>query len=155
MVCLPGKVVAQPSLHGLELLVPETDSEFEGMISAQNEAYGEPATVSAKAVEDRRDLLKHGGLAVLGRNSDTGEPAGGAVGTALAGGSTELAGLGVRDAYRRRGLGAAMAEFLAREAHSHGGVTVFLTPAGVPEERMYARVGFVPAGECVHLRVSS
>jgi hypothetical protein len=28
---------------------------------------------------------------------------------------------------------------------------VFLTPAGVPEQRLYERVGYVPAGAMVHL----
>ncbi|MCU1681566.1 MAG: hypothetical protein JWQ81_2305 [Amycolatopsis sp.] len=155
MVCPPGSVVAQPRLDGIELLVPKSDAEFEGMSNAQNEAFGEPGGITAAGIEHAREQLELGGLATLARDGETGEPAGGGVGTPLRYGITELAGIGVREQYRQRGIGAAITEFLAHEAYARGGRTVFLTPGGIPEERLYARVGFVPAGECVHLRLTS
>jgi hypothetical protein len=44
-----------------------------------------------------------------------------------------------------------MTAFLTVAVHGAGGRTVFLTPAGVPEQRMYARAGYAPAGDMVHL----
>jgi GNAT superfamily N-acetyltransferase len=151
MVCPPGALAAPPPADGFDLLTPESDAEFAAMISAQNEAYGEAASATAEAVEHSRDLLNRGGFAMLARDSATGEAAGGVIATALLDGCTELAGLGVRAAYRRRGLGAALSAAITRDAHAQGARTVFLTPAGEPEERMYATIGYRPAGECVHL----
>jgi ribosomal protein S18 acetylase RimI-like enzyme len=152
MTCLPGAVVAQPAPTGVELLIPESDDELSGMISAQDEAFGEPGPVSVESLQNRRDQLVRGGLAVLARDRATGEPAGAALGTPLVDGITEVVGVGVREKYRRRGVGAALTEFLTRIAFERDARTAFLTPEGVPEERLYARVGFRPAGECVHLR---
>jgi ribosomal protein S18 acetylase RimI-like enzyme len=152
MICPSGAVVAQPAPGGIELLIPESDAELSGMISAQDEAFGEPGTVSAESLQNRRDQLERGGLAVLARACATGESAGGALGTPLIDGTTEVVGVGVRAKYRHRGIGAALTEFLTRTAFERDAWTVFLTPDGVPEERLYARVGFRPAGECVHLR---
>jgi hypothetical protein len=44
-----------------------------------------------------------------------------------------------------------MTAFLATAVHAAGARTVFLTPAGVPEQRMYARAGFAPTGDMLHL----
>jgi GNAT superfamily N-acetyltransferase len=155
MICTPGSLVALPSVDGFDVLTPSSDAEFAGLISAQNEAFGETASATEEAVEHSRDMLKRGGCAMLARDSATGEAAGGVIATVLIDGCTELAGLGVRAAYRRRGLGTALAEAVTRDAHTKGAQTVFLTPAGPPEERMYATIGYRPAGECVHLRLTT
>jgi N-acetylglutamate synthase-like GNAT family acetyltransferase len=54
----------------------------------------------------------------------------------------EVAGIGVREKYRRHGLGGVITLHLTRAAHEAGADTVFLTPAGDPQERVYARVGY-------------
>ena len=40
---------------------------------------------------------------------------------------------------------------LTREAHEAGAHTAFLTPGDLGIGNVYARVGYRPAGECVHL----
>ncbi len=151
MLCPPGAAVALPAPAGFELVVPETDDEFIGMITAQHEAFGESGPVGSSDAAAARKALRAGGFAVLARSLATGEPAGGGVAEAVVDGTTEVAGIGVRPAFRCRGLGAALTAFLTSAVHAAGARTVFLTPAGVPEQRMYARVGYAPAGDMLHV----
>jgi N-acetylglutamate synthase-like GNAT family acetyltransferase len=67
---------------------------------------------------------------------------------------TEVAGIAVRAAYRRRGVGAAITAWLTAAVHDRGAHTVFLTPAGVDEKRLYEGVGYQAADDMLHLRLS-
>lgn len=58
------------------------------------------------------------------------------------GGVTELAGVGVLPAFRRRGLAAAVTYLLARDALDHGVSTVFCSAQTEEVARIYQRVGF-------------
>lgn len=149
MLCPPGSAVAIAAPAGVELVVPRTDEEVRGMLVAQHEAFGEPADIRDGDVEKARERLRAGGFAVLAKVA--GEPAGGGVAEAVVDGTTEVGGIGVREPYRRRGIGAAMTAFLTAAVHEAGARTVFLTPAGVPEQRLYARAGFTPTGDMLHL----
>lgn len=151
MLCPPGSALAVPAPAGVELVVPGTDEEIRGMIATQNEAFDQSPEVSDAEVAGTRDRLLAGGFAVLARDAATGEPAGGGVAEEIVDGTTEVAGIGVRVSYRQRGIGAALTAFLTAAVHDAGARTVFLTPAGVPEQRMYARVGYTPAGDMLHL----
>lgn len=151
MLCPPEAAVAIPAPAGVELVVPGTDEEILAMITAQYVAFGEPPEVPDTEVEKTRERLRAGGFAVLARDTATGAAAGGGVAEAIAGVTTEVAGIGVLEAYRRRGVGVAVTAFLTAAVHAAGARTVFLTPAGVPEQRMYARVGYAPAGDMLHL----
>ena len=42
MVCAPGSEQQLPTPPGIEIITPSTDAEISGIITAQNEAYGEP-----------------------------------------------------------------------------------------------------------------
>ncbi len=154
MLCPPGAAVALPAPAGLELVVPDTDADFIGMITAQNEAFGQSDPVGPSDAVSARKRLHDGGFAVLARDAATGEPAGGGVAEAVVDGTSEVAGIAVRTPFRRRGLGAAITAFLTAAVHAAGAHTVFLTPAGVPEQRMYARVGYQPAGDMLHVSLS-
>lgn len=151
MVCPPGSVVAPAPVPGFELVVPASDDEIRGMIEAQSEAFGDVADVSDANVANARERLLAGGFAVLARELTTGAAAGGGTAEAVADGTSEVGGIGVRQAFRRRGLGSAITALLTRAVHDAGGHTVFLTPAGVAEQRLYERVGYVPAGMMLHL----
>jgi predicted GNAT family acetyltransferase len=67
-------------------------------------------------------------------------------------GVAELAGLGVLEGFRRRGIGAAVTAELTRRALASGTRLVWLTPGDEGAERIYARAGFAVEGEMVHLR---
>ncbi|NVI86767.1 GNAT family N-acetyltransferase [Actinomadura sp. BRA 177] len=61
-------------------------------------------------------------------------------------GTTEIGGVGTLPAARRQGLGAAVTAALAAHAREHGVATVFLAYAEEAVARIYARLGFRPAG---------
>jgi GNAT superfamily N-acetyltransferase len=148
MVCDPSFAVPQPVPAGIELLVPRTDDELTGYVRAQREAFGEDPAVSSADLERMRG---RDGLFVLARDVASGEPAGAGAGTTVIGGSTELAGLGVREPYRRRGIAAAITWELSRLAVAAGVTTAFLTPGDGVAERVYARVGYRSVGEMLHI----
>jgi ribosomal protein S18 acetylase RimI-like enzyme len=151
MLCPPGTVVGPVPVSGIELVVPTSDDEIRGMIEAQLEAFDEVVDVSDAEITKTRERILAGGFAVLAREVETGVAAGGGVAEAVVDGTAEVAGIGVRPAFRRRGLGGAITAFLTRAVHDAGGRTVFLTPAGVPEQRLYERAGYLPAGMMLHV----
>ncbi|QWF82923.1 GNAT family N-acetyltransferase [Amycolatopsis sp. CA-230715] len=151
MTCPPGQVITQPEPVGTTLVVPRTDADYAAMLAAQHEAYDSFEPITDDDVADAKDNVARGGLAVVAYDRETGEAAGGGVADVITGGFTELAGFGVRAPYRRRGIAAAITECLTRRAHERGAHLPFLTPAGPPEERIYAKAGYRPAHEMVHL----
>lgn len=152
MLCPPGSVAVPPAPDGIELVVPESDDEIADLLRAQYTAFGEQPLMSDVDVVNTRERVGAGGFAVLARDAGTGEPAGGGSAEAVVDGTTEVAGIGVLEPFRRRGVGASITAFLTAAVHEAGAHTVFLTPAGVAEQRIYARVGYRPAGDMVHLR---
>jgi ribosomal protein S18 acetylase RimI-like enzyme len=150
MVCTPASAQVLPVPPGIALVAPASDEEIRAMVAAQNEAYGEGAP-SPQEVAAQRTALARGGLAILARETATGEPAGGGICVAPLHGVTELAGVGVRPAFRRRGIAGALTARLVRDAVAAGVTTVFLTPAGDAEERIYTRAGFTRVTEQLHI----
>jgi N-acetylglutamate synthase-like GNAT family acetyltransferase len=137
----------------IELIAPSTDEELLGMVTAQHEAYGEEPPESS-VIEGQRQFIEAGGIAVYARDAITKEPAGGGVCTVAFGNTTELAGVGVRPVYRRRGIAGAMTAWLVQKAVEQGTTTVFLSAAGEAEARIYARIGFKQIGEGIHISLS-
>ncbi|MEC3977031.1 GNAT family N-acetyltransferase [Amycolatopsis sp. H20-H5] len=154
MICPRDEVTAQRVPECVELLTPDLDLEYRAMIEAQNEAFGETGPISDEDVDRARELPERGGIALLAVHAISGDPVGGGFATALLDGTTEVAGIGVREKYQRRGVAGAIVESLTREAHSRGAHTVFLTPGHGPAQRVYTRVGYRTAGECVHLSIA-
>jgi ribosomal protein S18 acetylase RimI-like enzyme len=148
MICGPEQVVEQAKPAGITLVTPKTADELRVMIRAQNLAFGEPDP--GLHLEPSPDQLSGETMSVLAL-TETGEAVGGGVATTILDGATEVAGIGVIEEYRQRGIAAAMTEYLTREAHARGGHSVFLTPGAGQAERVYGRVGFKTAAECVHL----
>ncbi|HKP51070.1 MAG TPA: GNAT family N-acetyltransferase [Chloroflexia bacterium] len=152
MVCTPGSEQFVPTPPGMELLVPTTDDEISGLMMAQNEAFGQALnTPDAEAIASFRSSMAGGMIAIMARDEATGEPAGGGVGTIPYDGITEIAGIGVREAYRRRGIAAALTSRLLQEAFAAGVTLPFLMAAAEAEERIYARAGFTTIGDVMHI----
>ncbi len=135
---------------GITLLYPKSDAEIFDLISAQNEAYGE-SPPQPEAVARRQEFLDAGGIAILARDQLTGAGVGGGMCDVPWMLTTELTSVGVRAAYRRRGIAAALTAHLAQAAFDAGVTTVFLMAAHEAEARMYARVGFIRIGEVLGL----
>ena len=155
MVCRPADAIAAPTPRGVALRVPETDDEYAGLIAAQREAFGEDEPVTSAAVERLRGMVREGALAVVALDTASGAAVGAGIGTVVRQGATELAGLAVREAYRRRGIAAAVTWELSRLADRAGVTTAFLTPGGEVAERVYARVGYRGVGDMLHISLPS
>lgn len=154
MVCTPGAEKALPIPDNIELIVPTSDSELRDTVTVQHEAYGESGP-SFEDVQRLRESLTMGSIAVLARDATTGEPAGAGQLTVPGEMTTEIAGIGVRPPFRRRGIAGALTARLVREAFAAGVSVAFITPGHDEEARIYSRAGFVPVGEILHISRSS
>ncbi len=122
------------------------------MLAAQNVAYGAAPEVDPAQLARSAALEAAGGvaLAILGPG---GSVVGGGVATPPAGlGFTEVAGIAVAEAHRRRGLAAALTAELTRRALAAGAHTAYLTPGDDGAARVYARAGFAGVGHVLHVR---
>jgi GNAT superfamily N-acetyltransferase len=147
MTCTDARIAIP---QGIDLLAPELEDDFRGVAEVQWEAYEEQGPLPARAIDGLRRTAETGGLVVLARDSLTGEAAGGGLCVAPHENVTELTSIAVREAFRRRGIAAAMAGWLSRAAQDRG-LSVFLMAAGVDEARIYSRAGFVQQGEVLHI----
>jgi ribosomal protein S18 acetylase RimI-like enzyme len=151
MVCTPGSELAPPTPEGIELIVPASDEEMLALINVQSEAYGGEPTTDPQAITHLRASLLDGGIAVLARAKATGEPAGAGVCTVPHKGMTEVAGIGVRPNFRRRGIAAALTVRLAQEAFASGVSLAFLMAIREAEAQIYTRAGFSQVGDILHI----
>ncbi|HKD77009.1 MAG TPA: GNAT family N-acetyltransferase, partial [Ktedonobacterales bacterium] len=146
MVCPSGARLDLSMPEGIELIIPTSDSEIMALLTVQNEAYGDPPP-DAASLQRRKAFHAAGGSAILARDKATGEPVGGGISDLPIVGVTELAGVGVRPPFRRRGIATAVTTRLVRDAIAAGISKVFLMAEGDAEARIYRRVGFVDCGE--------
>lgn len=154
MTCAPAGRVDRPAPAGIRLRAPESGEDFRRMRSAQNAAYGESPEVGDEEVERLKAGLSAGLRYALAEDVETGTVAAGGLALEIVDGTAEIAGIGVLEAYRGRGIATALAAHLTRVVHEAGARTAFLTPADLAIGTLYARVGYRPAGECVHLSLS-
>ncbi len=131
--------------------MPRSDDEVVGLVTAQGEAYGGFLSGPAEDAARMRRNLAAGGIAVLARAVGTGESAGGGICSPPEDGITEIASVGVRAAFRRRGIAGAVVARLTREAFATGVTLPFLTPESEAEERIYARAGYSSVSEVLHI----
>ena len=150
MIRPSGRIVDPPRLEGVELLTPSTDEELRGATAAQSEAFGGPPLSGANA-ERMRSTIASGGIAIAARELATGTIVGAGMCTPPADEVTELAGIGVRGAYRRRGIAGALTARLAQEAFAAGVTTAFLTPGHDGAGRVYERAGFEQSSLMLHI----
>ncbi len=152
MTCAPAARVGKPVPAGIRLRVPESAEDLRRMRSAQNTAFGEPAEISDEEVEQAQAAtgVRH----LLAEDLATKTVVGGGLALEIVDGTTEIAGIAVLEPYRGRGIAAALTVHLTREVHEAGAHTAFLTPGDLGIGTVYARVGYRPAGECVHLSLS-
>ena len=151
-----------PRVIGEVRLMDADDAELGAVHAAIGVAFGAPGTaVGERGVPQRDQAASSPGAALglgftvdalrAGRTVRVGAfvKKAGAVG----GGShnprgdvSEMVGVGVLPAFRRRGLAAATAHLLARHALEHGVTTVFCGAESIDVARVYERVGFRRVG---------
>jgi ribosomal protein S18 acetylase RimI-like enzyme len=153
LTCEPGALRPPAVPEGFELIVPESDDELAGDVAVTNEAYaGDTSPPSETAIADRRAFRARGGIVVLARVAASGEPAGSGICEVPVDGASEVATIGVRPAFRRRGLAGAVTARLAAEAFAVGVELLWLQPLHEEGERIYRAVGFAPATDILHIR---
>lgn len=150
MVCHPAQVLDVVAPSGIELLLAHTEDQLRVAAEVQNDAYGADATEEAD-VARLRGVVASGGLVALARDATSGEPAGSGLCTAPHEGVSELAAVGVRKPFRRRGIAAALTALLTRHGESVGITTPFLTPEDEATERIYRRAGYTRSTEMLHI----
>lgn len=153
MVCTPATLAQPPRPPGTTIEAVEATAApalVRDLIGAQREAFGEFHAV-ADADVARFIRVIGAGAGLLARVD--GEPAAGAQYTPPGGGLAELAGIGTRPRFRRRGLAGALTAATAAHAFAHGTEAAFLTPGDDGAQRVYERAGFAPVTRMIHMRV--
>jgi GNAT superfamily N-acetyltransferase len=148
MTCTPGSLTVPETPAGVALEALDEHSSLEdadAMLRVQAEAFGD----EHQRLERRPEWLGRF-IAVLARVD--GEPAGGGMCLARLLGTTELVGIAVAPRFRRRGIAGALVADLSRRSFADGARQAMLTPGGDDAGRVYARAGFRPVDEMLHLR---
>ena len=153
-----GRLVLMEPLHGvlapalpdgIELVRPASPEELRGARTAQGLAYGEAGDPSDEDVDSLARTLRSGGGAILARTHDA-QPVGAGECTPVIDGVSEITSIGVVEDWRRRGIAAAICAALSDLVRELGATSPFLM-ANEAESRVYARVGFMSAGEMLHI----
>lgn len=150
MTCIPGSQQNLPVPEGIELIIPASHGELFATIAVQNEAYGELAPTPDAVVRIKASVAA-GQIVILARVTSTGEAVGAGICTVPNNGMTEIAAIGVRAPFRRRGVAGAITTRLACEAFNKGVTVAFLMAAHEAEERIYIQAGFSKIGEILHI----
>ncbi len=151
MVTNVGQLAADAEPQGIELRIPTTDDELYDMAVVQAQAYDEPEVPGRDIVAHRRAALAEGAMAVVAIDQNTRTVVAAGSCSPVNGGLTEVAAIGVSGAYRRRGIGGALAIRLGREALSAGADVPWLMAAHDSARRMYERAGYRVVGEILHI----
>jgi predicted GNAT family acetyltransferase len=157
LACAADALTPTPPPEGFEVGLAETIDDHLGALLVGHEAYAENGPLPGLADAERRmSFALEGGLVVLARALATGEPAASAVCEPPYDGVTELAAVGTRAAFRRRGLAGAVTSRLAVAVARAGGRDLWLTPESPEAERIYGRIGFQRCGlTVVDVRITS
>lgn len=147
MLCTPGMEQGEPVATGFDIFAASREADLTGVEAAQAEAYAGPSHGPAGLLRN----VKYGGVVAAARDRATGAIVGGGVANAPIDGISEVAGIGVRHAARRKGIARAMTVLLTREAFAHGTTLLWLTPEDPDTQRIYARAGFAVASEALHI----
>jgi ribosomal protein S18 acetylase RimI-like enzyme len=151
--CRRGEATDLGAPDGIVFALVTEDADLVDVARVQNAAYGEPAPPGPADVARLRRLVARGGIVALARAVDNGEPAGAGLCEAATHGVSELAAVGVAEAYRRRGIASALTAFLARSMHdrdiesAHGADLVWLEREQHLPDRLYERAGFTRGAE--------
>jgi GNAT superfamily N-acetyltransferase len=155
MVCLPEGALPIAAPEGIAIAVPDTDADWHDMTIAQHAAFGIGAPEEDPDAPARgRARLADGGVTLVARDTGSGAIIGGGVATVPADGVTEIAGIGVLESHRRRGIAGAITAELTRRAFAAGVEVAWLTPGHEGAHRVYARAGYADATTILHVSAS-
>ncbi|WP_307834067.1 GNAT family N-acetyltransferase [Paractinoplanes lichenicola] len=150
LVCEAGTLTLPVVPAGFAVREPDADPERVAMVAAQNEAFGgEPTATDEDAARVLRSQSR-GGVAIMAVAAD-GTCAGGGTAVAPNDGVSEVGGIGVRPAYRRRGLAGAITAAVTERLFAAGADLAWLEASGEDSWRVYERVGYRPAGRRLYM----
>lgn len=147
LICSPDRVHDLPAPDGVTLSIATAEDVITAASGALAEAYGQEASYPAPLIR----MVRQGGALIVAHDIASGEVAGAGIATPAHEGVSEVAGIGVRAAYRERGIAGALTACITREAFAHGVSLAWLTPGDEAPERVYVRAGFVRASEQLHI----
>ncbi|MFB7912352.1 GNAT family N-acetyltransferase [Streptomyces sp. NPDC056061] len=152
MACAPGGLLPPKPVDGLAVAEPATDAEFDAAALVQHHGYGGTGEPEGGEAAWLREAASGGGVAALAALDGTPAGAGGC--SLPVDGISELAGLAVAAAFRRRGIGAALSAHLTATAFARGCRVVWLEPGDADVERIYAGIGYRRVGEKVNISLA-
>ncbi|WP_229072406.1 GNAT family N-acetyltransferase [Actinoplanes sp. DH11] len=149
LVCTAERLVASPVHPDVDLEEPGTDRDRAALVEATNEAFGEaPQASEADVARVRRNQERRGvALAAL---IDRG-CAGGGQAMPPHDGVSEVAGIGVREPFRGRGVGQAITAGITARLFARGVEIAWLEAGGEDSWRVYERVGYRPSGQRLYI----
>ena len=147
LICTPGRVQSLRAPAGVNLSLATSDDMIVAAARALAEAYGQENEHPAPLIR----MVTQGGVLVVAHDVASGAVAGAGMATPAHKGTSEVAGIGVRAAYRERGIAGALTARITREAFARGVTLTWLTPGDEAPERVYVRAGFVRASEQLHI----
>jgi ribosomal protein S18 acetylase RimI-like enzyme len=131
--------IKAPNLEGFDLRLVEAPEHLAQAVRVAAAAFGGDEADAQWLM----GAVARGGCVLVAYDLETQEPAGVGAFIRPAGGVTEVVGIGVLPAFRRRGLAQAITSTLADAAFDGGCSLVFLSAAGEAQSAIYARAGFV------------
>jgi len=143
MTCPATAIAEPPAVAGLEI-APATEN-VRAYLTVGRRAFGagdeqEASDEDVTAWSAGRTTSNTALLGLL-----DGEPVAVSAATPPQDSLSEVAGIGVLEHARRRGIGAAMTAAAAREAVAKGAELAFLSPGSDGAQSVYERIGFRPA----------
>ncbi|WP_248961706.1 GNAT family N-acetyltransferase [Sphaerisporangium perillae] len=157
LVCSPATLTMppvggtpDPVMAALLVETPSTDEEYASIDGALSEAFTGEFASSPEGVARLRRTQENGGAVRFVRSPDGG-CAGGALCSAPAVGTSELAGVGTRPAFRGRGIAASVTAALTEAMFALGAQSVWLEYSGEGSRRVYERVGYRPEGTRLYM----
>jgi ribosomal protein S18 acetylase RimI-like enzyme len=146
MICREVQPAGLP-LDGVQLAIARSDADTVEAADVGARAYGN----DGPSPDSLRELIERGGVLAIARDGMTGAMIGAGVATPQQEAVTEITGIGVLAAFRRRGLAGALTSLLARESFARGANLAWLTPEHDEARNIYARTGFVSVSEQLHI----
>jgi ribosomal protein S18 acetylase RimI-like enzyme len=135
---------------GIMLVNVTDEGDLRETAQVQNEAYGGGEADDADVTRLRR-TIDRGGVVIAARDMRSGRLVGAGLYTPAYDGVTEIAGVGVAAAFRRRGVAGAVTAKLVERAASEGIELPFLMAGGPAEQRIYERIGFEVRASVLHI----
>jgi len=143
MTCTAVEIAPPPEIAGLRIVPAAAD--WRAYLTVGQRAFGDGEEPEASDEEVDERAAREGGSALLGLLD--GEPVAVGAATPPLDGLSEVAGIGVLEQARRRGIGGAMTVAAGRDAAARGAEFLFLAPGSEDAQSVYERVGFRPGAE--------